>query len=270
MPRLLIVAATLPELAALIERLEGGHDLELSFGTAVAGRLAGLPVALAWFGVGKSSTAAGVALAIERLRPQTVVQLGIGGAFEGSGLEVGGAAVARSELHLDLGVAGSHAEHGEDRADGTKRATSGDSEDGAADDSFSDLAELGLLALERPAPLHNEIPVDEDLAEALAGDAVPLLPFGTAETVTGTKRGGRRLFRRAGVAVESMEGAAAAQTCFALGVPFGEVRGLSNLVGERDKAKWDVPAALDAAHTVLLDWLRAGTPRVNGSERARR
>lgn len=245
MSPLLIVAATRPELAELTGRLEDREDTPLPFGNGFAGTLAQVPVSLAWFGVGKSSTAAGLALAVQRLRPDAVVQIGIGGAFEGAGLEVGGAAVASSEVHLDLGVYGE-------------------------DDSFSGLEELGLLTLEGPAPLHNEVPVDEALATALAGGAVPLLPFGTAETVTGTRSSARRSFGRSGVAVESMEGAAAAQTCFALGVPFAELRGISNIVGERDKAKWDVPAALTAAHAVLSDWLEKGAPHSAISGRVRR
>ena len=43
--------------------------------------------------------------------------------------------------------------------------------------------------------------------------------------------------------VESMEGAAAAHVCALYGVPFLEVRGISNLVGDRDRAAWDVEGA---------------------------
>jgi len=60
------------------------------------------------------------------------------------------------------------------------------------------------------------------------------------------------------VSIESMEGAAAAQVADRLGLPFAEVRGVSNLVGERDKRAWDLRSAIAhscrALRALLLDW----------------
>ena len=50
------------------------------------------------------NTAAGLALAIHTLRPERVIQFGIGGAYVGSFLSVGMVAVAEKEVHLDTGV----------------------------------------------------------------------------------------------------------------------------------------------------------------------
>ena len=44
--------------------------------------------------------------------------------------------------------------------------------------------------------------------------------------------------------VETMEGAAFFESCLRYGVSFAEVRAVSNLVGETDHAKWDIPLAL--------------------------
>ena len=44
-----------------------------------------------------------------------------------------------------------------------------------------------------------------------------------------------------------MEGAAAAHICALYGTPFLEVRGISNLVGDRDRAAWEVRRAVAAA-----------------------
>lgn len=44
--------------------------------------------------------------------------------------------------------------------------------------------------------------------------------------------------------LESMEGAAFHFVCLQLGIPFLQVRSISNYVGERDKLKWDFPNAL--------------------------
>jgi futalosine hydrolase len=55
-----------------------------------------------------------------------------------------------------------------------------------------------------------------------------------------------------------MEGAAVAQLCAGFGVPFFEVRGISNLVEERDLSRWGLAVAATAAQqairAVLAGW----------------
>ena len=58
-------------------------------------------------------------------------------------------------------------------------------------------------------------------------------------------------FRRHGALAENMEGSAIAQTCLLFDVPFLEFRGISNMAGVRDKAKWDIGAALDHCTAVI-------------------
>jgi futalosine hydrolase len=69
----------------------------------------------------------------------------------------------------------------------------------------------------------------------------------TASLVTGLALQARELSDRWGAVAESMEGAAAAHICALYGTPFLEVRGISNLVGDRDRAGWEVPRAVAAA-----------------------
>jgi futalosine hydrolase len=40
--------------------------------------------------------------------------------------------------------------------------------------------------------------------------------------------------------------------CLALSVPFAEVRAVSNIVGERDRAAWNIPAAIRAVNDAVL------------------
>ena len=51
-------------------------------------------------------------------------------------------------------------------------------------------------------------------------------------------------FRQVTADVETMEGAAFFSFCLERGIPFAEVRAVSNFVGERDHANWDIPLAL--------------------------
>jgi futalosine hydrolase len=49
-----------------------------------------------------------------------------------------------------------------------------------------------------------------------------------------------------------MEGAAVALTCEQLSVPLLELRGISNIVEDRDMRKWDLPAGMDTAQKAIL------------------
>jgi len=194
------------------------------------GELSELPargVYLAHLGVAKVNMAAGLALALHTLSPERVVQFGIGGAFAGSGLELGQVAVATQETHLDTGV--------------------------QLENDWHDMTTLGFPLL---GPYYNTFPTDAELTRTLAAltGAVPCT-FGTSETVTGSSSGGEVLRERFGVAVESMEGAAAAQVCAAFGVPFAELRGVSNVVGERDKTRWVLPEAVRAVNRAVLGYV---------------
>jgi futalosine hydrolase len=77
-------------------------------------------------------------------------------------------------------------------------------------------------------------------------------PFLTLSIVTGVRALGDELHDRFGALCESMEGAAAAHVCALHDIPFLEVRGISNLVEDRDRSKWRITEAAEAAQTVAL------------------
>ena len=62
-------------------------------------------------------------------------------------------------------------------------------------------------------------------------------PFVTSSTVTGTDEEARLMASAGARVAESMEGAAAAHVCALFGVPFLELRGISNVVGDRDRSR---------------------------------
>jgi futalosine hydrolase len=49
-----------------------------------------------------------------------------------------------------------------------------------------------------------------------------------------------------------MEGAAAAHVCALYGVPFLELRGISNMVGDRDRSTWLIDQAAETAGRAAL------------------
>lgn len=223
---LLLAVATAAEGEPVLRRL-GASETDAPWGRAWTLAQGDRRVVLVEHGVGKVNTAAGLTAALMRWRPTAVVQFGIGGAYVGSFLSVGMTAVAEAEVHADCGA-----------GDGT---------------AWQDLEALGLPLLAGPPARYNEMPTDLRLSRLLsAGADAPLLRFATSERVTASLDDGERLRQRLDVAVESMEGAAAAQVCLASGVPFAELRAVSNIVGERDRRAWDVPAAVRAATAAIL------------------
>lgn len=228
MTDLLLIGATELELAPLAGALREPRAAAGPWGPAWRGRLAGLDAVVAPLGVGKARTAGGLALALARHRPRAVLQVGIGGAYAGSFLSVGLAMLADVELELDLGVA-----------------------TGAG---WADLDDLRAPLWPAPTPVaRRETPTHPDLTAALAEvTGLPRGRFATLDAVTADVDVGAELQRRFDVAVESMEGAAAALVAARLGVPFAELRAVANLVGDRDRGRWDLRGAVRTAVSVAL------------------
>jgi len=74
------------------------------------------------------------------------------------------------------------------------------------------------------------------------------------EISTGRKRL-ELLAEKYGAVAESMEGAAFHYACLMEGVPFVQLRGLSNYVGERNKAKWKMKDAIVALNEAMEELL---------------
>jgi futalosine hydrolase len=109
---------------------------------------------------------------------------------------------------------------------------------------------LGFPLVAGPPPLYNLLPLQ--LFPVSRRKA-----FATVNTCTGSDNDARALESRTGGAVESMEGAAIAHVAALAGIPAGEIRGISNLVGNRDRSAWRVKEAALAAQQALLAWIQA-------------
>jgi futalosine hydrolase len=68
------------------------------------------------------------------------------------------------------------------------------------------------------------------------------------------------LAQRWGAEVESMEGAAFARACLALGVRGAELRAISNPAGVRDRGAWRLKEALTALERAVSGVLRLQAP----------
>jgi futalosine hydrolase len=173
-------------------------------------------------GVGPVNAAHAATVAILSERPDVIIICGIGGAYPSSGLAVGDVACAESEIYGDLGA----------------QSPSG----------FLDMEALGFPVVAGSSPLFNELPLQVFPAPRRSR-------FVTVSTCTGTDVVAQEIERRTRGAVESMEGAAIVHVAHLEGVRVGEIRGVSNIVTNRDKASWKLREAIAAAQDVLVNWL---------------
>lgn len=215
-----------------------------------SGRVAAGPVrtALAISGCDKANATHVLTCLLQAMRPKPllVLQVGVGGAFPRTGLEVGAHAGARVG---DIVIA-------------TREIYSDTGSSSPA--GWLSAGELGLpLACVNGGELGGDFPLDAHLVRAAAAaidaevwpdprPAVVTGPCVTASRVTGLRTEGEEVVRRWGAVAESMEGAAAAHICALYGVPFLEVRGISNLVADRDRASWEVDRAVTVAARAAL------------------
>lgn len=176
---------------------------------------AGVRARLLIGGVGPASAAAATAAALPGA--DLVISAGIGGGF--APLSPGDVAVASAAVFADLGA---------ETAEG-----------------FVPVSALGFG--------EERYEVDASLAADLAartGGRVGTIV--TVATVTGTATTASRLQQRfPDVVAEGMEGAGVAAAARVHGVPFAEVRAISNAVGPRDRAAWQIPRALSALGAAL-------------------
>lgn len=223
-----ILAALDSELAVLKAELRALPYRTVPGCSCYCGRVGKTRVYLATVGTGVVSAALGLAGFASSIGVNRAIMIGSAGALPGSGLDVGDLAVASSEVLSELGVC-----VGSGIGDGKS------------------LALPGLI---------QEIPLDPDLAERLrdsaSQDASPSL--GSFLSVVGVSANVDQAEERAlrfHALVENMEGYALALAGQRFNIPVGEVRGVSNMAGIRDKSNWDLTLANERAQAAVLTFL---------------
>lgn len=117
---------------------------------------------------------------------------------------------------------------------------------------FLDLPTLGLRDA-RPAHTTGVWSWDAARGPALAKSlGLPIVDGLTVSTCSGTDTLARERFERTHAPIETMEGAAIAIACAQASVPWIAIRAISNETGDRDRAGWDLGAAIDALRPKLL------------------
>jgi futalosine hydrolase len=202
-------------------------DLVVCVATEMEGSLLHQHMPVVITGVGAVNAACALTRFLEREGAEAILNCGIAGAyplaFEG-GLNTGSVVCAESECYGDLGAQSA--------------------------EGFLDLQAMGFPLIAKPKPIYNVLPLQLFPAPRRAA-------FVTVNTCTGSDEQALQLEARTGGAVESMEGAAIAHVAALYGIPCGEVRGISNRAGNRDRATWRVKEAAAVAQEALLAWYKA-------------
>jgi futalosine hydrolase len=220
--RILVVAATDVEIAPLVARLH--FTSENGVARIKQYSHAGHAVDVLTTGVGMVATAAWCSRAFAQTSYGLALNAGVCGSFDRA-LEPGASVHVVSDRIADLGA-----------------------EDGGA---FLTVQELHLLG-ENDFPftggqlLNASPPANETLG------ALPSVSGVTVNTVHGADGSIAAIVKRFNPQVESMEGAAFMYACLVQGLPFIQLRAVSNFVERRNRAGWRMSEAIDTlGHAAL-------------------
>ena len=227
------------EAEVLLDTMSVARTTERGSKQFIEGSLAGRDVVLAVGGMGKVNAAHAATVLVERHAPEAVIVFGVGGAYPSSGAKVGDIALAREEIAGDEGV--------------------------LMRDGFRDTRFIGIpLITTVSSTMYNTFPAPLSLFQSALkalqssfgpGGTVHAGTFVTLSACTGTNERARELEQRYHGLCENMEGAAVAQVAALHNIPWLEVRGISNIVEDRDLEKWDIPRAAGSAQKAVVSIL---------------
>lgn len=229
-----LLSAVSSECNAILGAMSVQETIEAGSKTFYSGTVSGKEVVLCAGGMGKANAAHAAALLITRFGPKIIVIFGIGGAYPSSCAEIGDIVIASEEIVGDEGV--------------------------LTPDGFKDAGFIGIPLVHKPGmTLFNRFPAPESLvrkahdaaASSGIGRRVQIGRFVTLSTCTGTSRRSQEIERMYAGVCENMEGAAAAQVALMHDVPWIELRGISNIVEDRDTSKWMASQASEAAQQAV-------------------
>jgi len=211
--------------------------------TFYKGKIYNKPVIYLASGIGKTNASHSTTILIKNFSPKIIVNFGVGGAYPSSGLKTGDIAVAEKEIYGDEGV--------------------------CLKDGFHTSEVIGIPFLVKDRKRYfNEFTLDKKLFKnifkylKITPCPLPLAPkiksgsFVTVSTSTGTLKRARELEKRFNAICENMEGAAVVHICTLYGIPMVEIRGISNIVEDRDTNKWDVKLAAENCQKVVREFIR--------------
>jgi futalosine hydrolase len=173
-------------------------------------------------GVGILASAVSLTQQVLQHKPDLIIQAGIAGCFNAT-IPLGNVVAVEKEYVGDIGVW----EHGE----------------------WKDVFDMNFVkANEEPFISKSLVNEEMDKFNVLR---LPKVTGVTINEITTNAQTSHMLTTKYGAEVESMEGASLHYVCSMFSVPFIQIRGISNYVGERDKSKWKIKEAIENVNEVV-------------------
>jgi len=221
---LLMLTATAREMSSAL-----GNEWVHAPGTFVPIEVHGRPVLAATTGVGIINASLTLGHALAKGNITGVLNLGVAGSFDLSLHPLGSALLVEEEIWPEYGLYASGWTCADPGALGFALGRVGDRRiwDRVTLDVQANLGHMGLCGTQD----------DESFPQAKSI---------TVSGVTGDETRAKALHARHSVGLENMEGFALAYGCTLAGIPFTELRTVSNAVGARPPRDWDLPGALAA------------------------
>lgn len=233
--QLLTLLSSMPfESDRVLSCLKYVRSVKVAGRTAHKGKLSSIDIILMNTGIGKVNAAHTTTCIIEKFPVKQIMSIGVGGAYPGSGLNIGDIAIASKEIYGDDGVV-------------TSKGLKG-------------MKEIGIPLVQTGKKKYfNEYPITFPPLVRGGNRGLDGAPcniktgnFVTVSAATGTQKRAKELEKRFNALCENMEGAAIAQICTIYKIPMLEIRGISNIVGVRYKRKWNLKLASESCQDFAL------------------
>lgn len=155
-----------------------------------------------------------------------VFQVGIGGSFSKI-FNLGDAVIISKEFLADLGV--------------------------KENNLWTDVFDLGF-AKANAKPFSNKALINKYCKKINRTKTLTAVGI-TVNTITTNSSIKNLYIKKYNAQVESMEGAALHYVCNNLNIPYIQIRGISNMVGERNKQKWQIKKAIENSNQLAYELL---------------
>ena len=173
-------------------------------------------------GVGSVATTFHLTKLLSSEKPDLIIQAGIAGAFD-KNMPLGSTVAVQRDRFADLGV--------------------------EENNKWNDIFDMGLGHENDPPYVNGWLNNNSELVHNLE---IPAVTGITINEVTTNPARMNHFVNKYRPDIESMEGAAFHYNCLQYGIPFLQLRAISNYIGERDKKKWQMPAAIENLNKKIL------------------
>jgi futalosine hydrolase len=174
-------------------------------------------------GIGMMATTYQLTKYLQTNKPDLIIMVGIAGCFK-LNVPLGKVFAVKSETFGDLGV--------------------------REKDKWNDVFDLKIMP-KNEAPFTNKKLVNTNKV-ILSRTRLVLINAITINQISTSKKAISILQKKYHPTIESMEGAALHYVALQQNIPFVQIRGVSNYIGERNKSKWKIKEAIENSNTVII------------------